>query len=284
MVKLFLSTPCYGGLCLEAYVSSIIGLQVEMIKEGIQLYLDTTENESLVHRARNVSVGRFMQKSDAEYFMFVDADVHFDPKAVTRLIKSGHDVSVACYPKKFINWDAATAAVQSGDERNMAMLSASLVVNFGARQIQIENGFIPILDGPTGFMMIKREVFEKMAERYPELNCKNDHQNRDFDDYCALFDCMIDPVSKRYLSEDYAFCRRWQQMDGKIYADVQTTLGHVGNLPFSGCLEDRLKAKTRPKTNEALSGDSNPEQVGVGEDPSHDPKVQCEESTEPASS
>lgn len=255
-----------------------------MLKEGIQLYLDTTENESLVHRARNVSVGRFMQKSDADYFMFVDADVHFDPKAVTRLIKSGHDVSVACYPKKFINWDTATAAVQSGDERNMAMLSASLVVNFGARQIQIENGFIPILDGPTGFMMIKREVFEKMEERYPELNCKNDHQNRDFDDYCALFDCMIDPVSKRYLSEDYAFCRRWQQMDGKIYADVQTTLGHVGNLPFSGCLEDRLKAKNRSKINEALSGDSNPEQVGVGEDPSHNSKVQCEESTAPASS
>jgi hypothetical protein len=53
---------------------------------------------------------------------------------------------------------------------------------------------------------------------------------------------MIDPESKRYLSEDYAFCRRWQQMGGKIYADCHTTLGHVGNLPFSGCLNDRLKA------------------------------------------
>jgi hypothetical protein len=53
---------------------------------------------------------------------------------------------------------------------------------------------------------------------------------------------MIDPDNRRYLSEDYAFCRRWQQIGGKIYADVQTTLGHVGNLPFTGCLEDRLKA------------------------------------------
>jgi len=279
MTKLFLSTPCYGGLCLEAYVSSIIGLQMEMIREGVQLYLDTTENESLVHRARNVSVGRFMQKSDADYFMFVDADVHFDPKAVTRLLKSGHDVAVACYPKKHINWEGATQAVEKGDERNMAMLSASLVVNFGAKQIKVDNGFIPILDGPTGFMLIKREVFEKMTEQYPELNCKNDHQNRDFDDYCALFDCMIDPTSKRYLSEDYAFCRRWQQMGGKIHADIQTTLGHVGNLPFSGCLEDRLKAKNLPKTNEGLSSDSNEEQVGVSQDTPHDPEVQCEVSS-----
>ena len=52
---------------------------------------------------------------------------------------------------------------------------------------------------------------------------------------------MIDPETKRYLSEDYAFCRRWQQIGGKIYADVQATLGHVGNLPFGGCLKDRLK-------------------------------------------
>ena len=62
------------------------------------------------------------------------------------------------------------------------------------------------------------------------------------DDYHACFDCMIDPTTKRYLSEDYAFCRRWQQIGGKIYADLATTLGHVGNLPFSGCLKDRLKA------------------------------------------
>jgi hypothetical protein len=91
-------------------------------------------------------------------------------------------------------------------------------------------------------MAIKRGAFEKLEEKFPELNCKNDHQNRDFDEYCAVFDCMIDPESRRYLSEDYAFCRRWQQCGGRIFADINTTLGHVGNLPFSGCLNDRLKA------------------------------------------
>lgn len=241
MISLFLSTPCYGGLCLENYTKSIINLQLCLIKEGIQLFLDTTENESLVHRARNVSVGRFMQKSDAEYFMFIDADIHFDPQSVVRLIKSGHDVAVGCYPKKFVDWKQAAEAVKNGDNRNMSMLSSSLVVNFGSKVIQITDGFIPILDGPTGFMLIKRDVFTRMEKEYPQLVCVNDHQNRDFDTYCALFDCMIDPDSKRYLSEDYAFCRRWQQMGGKIHADVYTTLGHVGNLPFYGSLFERLK-------------------------------------------
>jgi hypothetical protein len=242
MVKLFLSTPCYGGQCLQKYATSVIKLQIELIKNGIQLMLDTTENESLVHRARNVAVGRFMQKTDADVFMFIDADVEFAPDAVIRLVKSDHDVSVAVYPKKVVMWDQVKNAVENGDERNMAMLSSSLVANIGAAKRTIENGFVELLDGPTGFMAIKRRAFEKLEKKFPELNCKNDHQNRDFDDYCAVFDCMIDPDSRRYLSEDYAFCRRWQQCDGKIFADINTTLGHVGNLPFTGCLNDRLKA------------------------------------------
>jgi hypothetical protein len=242
MVKLFLSTPCYGGLCLERYMKSIVNLQMLLMREGVQLMLDTTENESLVHRARNVSIGRFMQKTDADYFMFIDADIEFDAQSVLRLLRSGHEVSVAVYPKKVVMWDQAREAVENGDERNMALLSSSLVANIGAMRRSVVNGFVEVLDGPTGFMMISREALTKMHEHYPELNCKNDHQNRDFDEYCALFDCMIDPDSKRYLSEDYAFCRRWQQMGGKIYADCNTTLGHVGNLPFSGCLNDRLKA------------------------------------------
>ena len=242
MVKLFLATPCYGGLCLEKFMTSVIKLQIELIKEGIQLMIDTTENESLVHRARNVAVGRFMQKTDADLFMFIDADVDFNADSVVRLVSSGHDVSVAIYPKKVVMWDQAKTAIEQGDNRNMAMLSSSLVANIGAHRRSVENGFVEVLDGPTGFMVITRKAFEKMHEHFTDLNCKNDHQNRDFDEYCAVFDCMIDPESRRYLSEDYAFCRRWQQVGGKIYADVHTTLGHVGNLPFSGCMNDRLKA------------------------------------------
>lgn len=242
MVKLFLATPCYGGLCLEKFMTSVIKLQIELIKEGIQLMIDTTENESLVHRARNVAVGRFMQKTDADLFMFIDADVDFNADSVVRLVRSGHDISVAIYPKKVVMWDQAKTAIEQGDDRNMAMLSSSLVANIGAHRRSVENGFVEVLDGPTGFMVITRKAFEKMHEHFTDLNCKNDHQNRDFDEYCAVFDCMIDPESRRYLSEDYAFCRRWQQIGGKIYADIHTTLGHVGNLPFSGCMNDRLKA------------------------------------------
>jgi len=141
-------------------------------------------------------------------------------------------------------WDQADAYVKSGaDRKDLARVSASLVMNFKAANTPIRDGFAEVLVGPTGFMLIKRDVFTKMHERYPELLCVNDHQNKDLDTYHAVLDCMIDPVSRRYLSEDYAFCRRWQMMGGEIYADCMTTLGHVGNIRFFGSLEERLKAQ-----------------------------------------
>jgi hypothetical protein len=220
----------------------MLRLQRTCAMNNHQMLLDTTENESLVHRARNIAVARFYQKTDATHFLFIDADIHFDPDSVMRLIKSGHDVAVAAYPKKCVMWNQAEEEVKKGATKDLARVSASLVMNFKYAQTQIIDGFAEVLDGPTGFMLIKREVFTKMFEKYPELLCVNDHQNKDLDEYYAVFDCMIDPESRRYLSEDYAFCRRWQQMDGKIFADCMTVLGHIGNLRFQGTLEDRLKA------------------------------------------
>lgn len=241
-VTLFVSTPCYGGVCLQAYAESMLRLQRTCAANGIQMMLDTTENESLIPRARNLAVARFYQKTQATHFLFIDADIHFDPDSVIRLIKSDHEVAVACYPKKCVMWDSVDEHLKNGGTgKDLARVSASLVMNFKYQNTQILNGFAEVLDGPTGFMLIKRDVFTKMHERYPELECVNDHQNRDLDKYFAVFDCMIDPDSKRYLSEDYAFCRRWQQMGGKIYADVMTVLGHVGNIRFIGNLEERLK-------------------------------------------
>jgi hypothetical protein len=141
-------------------------------------------------------------------------------------------------------WDQVGDHLRNGGTgKDLARVAASLVMNFKYANTPIKDGFAEVLDGPTGFMLIKRDVFTKMHERYPELLCNNDHQNRDLDQYYAVFDCMIDPESKRYLSEDYAFCRRWQQMGGQIFADCMTVLGHVGNIRFQGNLESRLKAQ-----------------------------------------
>ncbi len=108
-----------------------------------------------------------MQKSDADFFMFVDADVHFEPESVVRLIKSGHDISVACYPKKYVDWSQAAKAAEQGDERNMAMLSASLVVNFGASQCAIENGCVRRVGRRPTHHLVTRKVCSGAEAPHP---------------------------------------------------------------------------------------------------------------------
>ena len=240
--KLYISTPCYGGVCLTNFAQSMLKLQDTCIKIGLQMTFDTIENESLVHRARNCAVGRFMQVTDFSHFMFIDADVEFSVEGIMKLLSVDKDVAVAIYPKKVIMWDDAAKALINHDDRPIEYLSSSLVVNYKhSGKVAVINNMVSILDGPTGFMLIKRDVFERMEKHYPELLCKNDHQHRTIETYHAVFDCMIDPDSKRYLSEDYAFCRRWQQMGGEIWADIMNPLGHVGTLSFEACLNDRLK-------------------------------------------
>ena len=238
-MALFVSTPCYGGICLQAYAESILALHRICLKRKIPMMYDSTENESLITRARNVSIARFYKNTRASHFLFIDADISFDPETVIRLIQSNHDVAVAVYPKKCVMWNRAEARI---DSENLDRVAASLALNFKGYKTPVIDGFAEVLDGPTGFMLIKREVIARLYEAYPELNCVNDHENKDTDTYCAIFDCMIDPDTRRYLSEDYAFCRRWQKIGGKIFADVTAVLGHVGNIRFQGKLENRLSS------------------------------------------
>ena len=85
-------------------------------------------------------------------------------------------------------------------------------------------------------MCIQREVIQKMFDEHPELKYANDiNVDQKFEKHMyALFDTMIDPESRRYLSEDYTFCRLWQQMGGEVYLDPRTALNHVGHYTFRG--------------------------------------------------
>ena len=58
-----------------------------------------------------------------------------------------------------------------------------------------------MLDASTGFFLVKREVFEKMMQAYPELHYRNDSNiDEKFNKYCyALFDTWLDPDDNRYL-------------------------------------------------------------------------------------
>jgi hypothetical protein len=243
--KIFVATPCYGGMLTEAYFRSMVRTLTFFNQHQIPIAFGTIANESLVTRARNVLVAYFLQ-SNYTRLLFIDADIEFQVEDVLKLIAHNKEVCVGAYPKKGVNWQRIRDSIlrkstEEISDRDIAAAGSDYAINFkfvnrDLKQIAIENGVIKLHDGATGFMMIKREAIDKMIAAYPELKYNNDlNTPPDLQDFFyAFFDTMIDPKDKRYLSEDYTFSRRWQDIGGDIWLDPTISLNHYGSFNFQG--------------------------------------------------
>jgi hypothetical protein len=240
--ELYVAVPAYGCKLQASFVVSLIQLQGMCMKQGISLSCQLLGNESLIQRGRNILIEQFYQ-SGAKFLLFLDSDLAFNPSMVLdRLLpfarKHPDAVVTGIYPKKSYNWDH----VKKESKEPIHSQVVDFNINIIKKDTQIVNGFVEVLDSATGCMMIPRGVVEKMKEAYPELLCVNDINpgKHPVKEYHAIMDCMIDTETKRYLSEDYSFCRRWQKIDGKIYADIASTMCHIGTHTYAGDIRERF--------------------------------------------
>jgi len=249
--KIFLAVPMYGGQCAGMFTRSVADLTSLCTQYGIQLQLYFLFNESLITRARNYCADEFM-RSNATHLMFIDSDIGFNPNDVIALLalqddSSPYDVIGGPYPKKCISWEKIKLAVDKGvadeDPNRLEKYVGDYVFNPKSNQGQIPIGEpVEVSEIGTGFMMIRRRTFEKYQEAFPQLSYKPDHvRTEHFDgsrEIMAYFDCIIDPESKRYLSEDYMFCYNVQKMGGQVWFCPWMQLQHVGTYIFGGSLAD----------------------------------------------
>jgi len=249
--KLFVATPMYGGQCAGLYTRSVADLSAFCAKYNIPLQLYYLFNESLITRARNYCVDEFL-RSGATNLMFIDSDIGFNPQDIIAMLAmqtddSPYDVIGGPYPKKCISWEKIKQAVDKGfadDEPNkLENFVGDYVFNpaGGQREIRLDEP-AQVMEIGTGFMMIKRSVFEEYDKQYPSQSYKPDHvRTEHFDgsrEIMAYFDCIIDPKSKRYLSEDYMFCYNVEKMGKKVWLCPWMKLQHVGSYVFGGSLID----------------------------------------------
>ena len=233
-------TPSHDGTFFFNYVISVIQLMSACAEIGMPIHFTFRTGDSLVTRARNHCVALFLSDPQWTHLMWVDADIGFSPMAMFRLLLSDHDVAAGVYPLKRENWPAA--GVPAGTtEKDFQQLYTSYTVNSGGsanKTIDLHispDGFMKVREAPTGFMLIKRGVFERMMQAYPELRYTPDmiDSNTQHLNY-RFFDVMVDPETGRYLSEDYGFCRLWERLGGDIHVDANSNLSHQGGKIFRG--------------------------------------------------
>jgi hypothetical protein len=228
------ATPCYGGLLNQGYVESIVQLIGYAATHGFGVNLVMNGHDSLITRSRNKLVSMFLDMPQATHLMFIDADIVFKPEYVLRMLNFDQDVVAGVYPVKGIDWAQVQRKLTPDITQDKLQEAGLNYVGLPYPKAEGEerNGFITAAYAGTGFKLIKRAVFERMIAAYPETKYQVaqtfPRALKNSGNQYALFECMIDPMTGVYLSEDFAFCQRWRKLGGKIWLDTQSHLKHIG--------------------------------------------------------
>ena len=215
--KVHIAMPCYGGMLTESTFMSFIKWANTARQLNIDWTLETMVNESLISRARNTLTAKFLHMPDATHLMFIDADIGWEPWHLLVLLNRDVDVIGGLYPMKTmpIKW----------------------VVNGFDGAEEGPDGFQEVSKAGTGFLLIKKGVFEQMNGHPAVKQYKNDiGLDPVYDQYLkTYFDTAV--RQNRYYSEDWTFCENWRDIGGKIYVDKRVLLRHSGSYVF--CMENQ---------------------------------------------
>src|SRR5689334_13432227 len=140
-MKLFIGIPAYQPvypqffMCILDMVRSVVGFQL-----GIAV------GDSLVGRARNHLVADFLD-TDADTLLQIDSDILFTPKHIERITSHSEPIVGGFYPRKS---DGPIAWIANGFEEGTHPPD--------------ERGLVNLMYMGTGFLCVKREVFERMKK------------------------------------------------------------------------------------------------------------------------
>jgi len=245
--SLMIATPMYGGMCTGLYTMGLLTTMSKMRELGVKVRWSHMTNESLITRARNELTRAFLE-TDCDYLMFIDADIGFDAEAVAQLMAVDDDVVCGIYPKKGINWESVARAAIDG-KTDLQDYTGDFVLNMvGDKHVETdERGVIEVRHGGTGFMLIKRGVFDYLKPHVPTYRTSSEKDPKTGEYVKPLtyefFATSIDE-SGALLSEDYHFCELFRKHGGKIHAHPFIKLEHVGTYVFGG---DILKTRSNLK-------------------------------------
>ena len=169
------------------------------------------------------------------------------------MIALDREVIAIPYPMKTINWDKVDRLSKEIKYKNSTELS-TLGFTYPIKvadtsNIIVQNNVIEVTHAPTGCMLIKRQVFDKMIEKYPDLEINqptilNGEETKNKNLY-NFFDTLHDPITKKYYGEDFGFCQKWRDIGGKCYCYINRFITHVGEYQYSGRFRDELNYMTK---------------------------------------
>jgi hypothetical protein len=236
-MHLMIGTPCFGGVVTQRYMESVCNLLNHGAGIGLAISVEMIGYESLITRGRNTLVSKFLDSPSATHLLFIDADIGFTPDQVMRMLDFDRMVVAGMYPLKILQYDRAMLEnLNHGEPLEKAQINYVGTLERGPA-LEMIDGFASGVVAGAGFLMIKRGAFEMMIQAYPETRYTMAHNSSRpslSPNQYALFECLIEPETGHYLSEDYAFCYRWRALGQTLWLDTRSRLIHVGPHEFVG--------------------------------------------------
>jgi len=237
MSNIFIGIPMYGGVCTGENAIGHINATKLFLDRGVGYNWQFLYNESLITRARNGLVKMFYD-TECTHLMFIDADISYKAEDILSMIDADKDIICGVYPKKRIAWEKINNALAQGIiGEDLKHYTGDLVINklnYIDTPIANKSEPVEIFNGGTGFMLIKREVFDLLKPHCPTYT--NDMLPTQQEIVTEYFATSIEPDSNRLLSEDYHFCRLARLNGIKVWAAPWIELGHIGSYKFEGKL------------------------------------------------
>lgn len=244
-MKLFIPILCYNQQCHTQYMMSLMDLFLELQRRGISFTAVPITFDSLVSRARNAAVAMFLNDKDATHLLFIDSDIEFNKLDVLKLVACDLPVVGCAYAKKFLDLTAMLMA-QSIGIQDPKVMSTQVSVHLLKSNTSDNEGLLEAEYITTGFLLIKKEVFDTLIQEYPKRKYINDIDGyiSGGDNFYDFFSVSINPQTKRFESEDYGFSRLWRNAGGKIYVITDVTLKHHGWFGYDANLHQQMKVLT----------------------------------------
>lgn len=218
-MKVVFSMPTMSGAVESECLLSLSITQRILHEAQVPFDINVISGCPYLPVARNTLVAMFMGDPDATDLFFVDADVGFDPAGVVRVLSRPEEIVAGIYPLKrdAVSWPVRVKTRDGIPIGRDGLIEAELL--------------------PTGFMRIKRSVFLKMQDAYPELRYTDmvvEVMGSGVSVAYDFFHMAHEKAEQQFLTEDYAFCRRWTDIGGSlwVYPDIDFT--HVGRKSYRG--------------------------------------------------
>lgn len=208
-VKFLIAVPIYKEASYS-FILSLINAFIYLTKEG-WCFSYCLHKNSFLQISRDEIATKFVEDNAHTHLLFIDSDVIFTGEDIENLIISSfkHDggITAGLYP------------VKENTPR--------YCLNYMSDPLVIDN-LTEVRHAGTGFMLIKKEVFEEISKRTFKYRFSSEISPLFFN----FFQPIFIPQTDMLVTDDFAFCERARECGKKVFVCNDIILGHVGEVDY----------------------------------------------------